>query len=151
MTSWFIRDFFVFKVIENWSYNFGGTNMDNLHLATDNMKDFIKNIFFFVSPLNEFNQSVKFQLTFTYVCLCLHNINFHHVWCGHHIESQVIDINLLRFHSAFLIYARSRRKKIERKKKVRDLNDFTFELTCWRFLFLFSFSLLRSSFRRETN
>ena len=81
--------------------------MDNSHSTTVYMNSFSpSNSPIFLRPLQQ--PVFETQLTFIYVCLCLHNINFHPMmWT--HIESQVIDINLSR--DFLLIYARQQRKK----------------------------------------
>lgn len=93
-------------------------NMDNFHLATADITSL-------QTPcLDAFKTSFGTQLTFIYLCLCLHNINFHQMmWT--HIQSQVIDINLSK--DFLLIYAERQQKK--------NLNDFTSELICWRLFF----------------
>lgn len=77
--------------------------------------------------------SFKIQLTFIYVCLCLHNINFHQMmWTTY--REPVIDINLLRF----LFFAfNSCKQRVKEKKDFKWFHDRVDLLTVF-FLLLFA-------------
>lgn len=86
--------------------------------------------------------SFKIQLTFIYVCLCLHNINFHQMmWTTY--REPVIDINLLRF----LFFAfNSCKQRVKEKKDFKWFHDRVDLLT----VFFFFFSLLLLGFERSS-
>lgn len=95
--------------------------------------------------------SFKIQLTFIYVCLCLHNINFHQMmWTTY--REPVIDINLLRF----LFFAfNSCKQRVKEKKDFKWFHDRVDLLTVF-FSSSLCFSLalkdrLTDSSREETN